>query len=102
LIYERRQAESDKTYDSVSLDWSYVYHRGYLLSHVAVKNHKPLEGEIELKIGDEILIHVRKTTLTKGYGLNMRTKIFGFYPANKVREMVKSTFYPGFAADTLT
>ena len=94
VVYERRQADGDKTYDSISLDWSYGYHRGYMLNHIAVQNHTPLEGEMELQVGDKILIHVRKTTLNQGYGLNLRTNIFGFYPAKKVRELVKDAFSP--------
>ena len=90
-----RQTEKEETRDSVSLDLAYHYHKGYKLWHFAVESHQ-LDGEMELQIGDRILIDRRRSSLITGYGMNERTKLSGKYPISKVRSFVNKVNYPGF------
>ena len=64
--------------------------------HLAVENHEPQDGEMELKTGDKVFIDKQKSTLVNGYGKNERTNKSGKYPISKVRPYVNAIFYPGF------
>ena len=80
----------------MSLDDAYYYHRGYKIWHLAVENHKPQHGDLELRISDKVLSIQGRSTLITGYGKKEPTKVKGKYPMSKVRPYVSKEFYPGF------
>ena len=96
LVNELKQSEKDKTLESVSLDRRYFYHNGASIQHVAIENHLPQDGDIELKVGDEILVDVFYPFPTKGRGINQRTGKHGTYPIWKVRTKAKTASYAAF------
>ena len=80
----------------MSLDVAYYYHRHYKIWHLAVENHEPQDGGLELQIDDKVLQFANRSTLITGYGKKEPTEVKGKYPMNKVRPYVSKEVYPGF------
>ena len=96
-MYELMQADGERTFDAVSLDSVYNNHRRYDQFHVAVDDHLPENGgELELKVGDEIWINTKLSTIVTGFGKNLRTSRYGTYPISKVRKQVHTEDFAGF------
>ena len=90
------QADGDRTFDAVSIDYNYHYWGGCNRFREAVEDHQPRgEEEIELKVGDQIRIRAEKYTLYTGFGENLRTHENGIYPLYKSKLLLKSAPYPG-------
>jgi len=89
------QADGDRTFDSISVDFAYHYWGSYSRAHEAIEDHEPRDGEIELKVGDRLRIRAEKYSIYKGFAENMRTHKHGVYPMSKVKPVVMRAPYPG-------
>ena len=97
LVNELRQAEGDRTFDSIGLDGMYHYHRGArVIWHVAVEDQSPEDDMIELKVGDTVLATQANFVTNCGKGKNSRTNKEGYYLLTKVRVLEKSEEYLSF------
>ena len=96
FINELKQADADRTLESISLDDIYSYHRGASVWHVAIENQSPQVGLMELKVGDKIKIYQANFVRNRGYGYNSRTNRNGFYSLNKVRIFANTAEYLSF------
>ena len=95
LVYELMQANGDRTFDSTTIDFAFHYWGSYSRAHEAIKNHDPLDGEIELRVGDRLRIRAEKYTPYMGFAENMRTNKHGVYPMSKVKPIIVQALYPG-------
>ena len=96
LVYALMQSDSDRTFDAISIDFAYHYWGSFARANEAIEDHKPREGEIELRVGDKLRIRAEKYSLYMGFAENMRTHEHGVYPISKVRPVVVKAPYPGF------
>ena len=79
------------------LDERYHFYRGRnIIWHVAVEDQSREDGWIELKVGDEILVHQGNFVANCGQGANLRTKKRGYYLLTKVHDLAKTTKYLSF------
>ena len=89
---------SDASSFFFSLDDIYYFGGQSAHKQVAVYDHQPRSestGEIELKIGDKILVAGNHWNgLSKG--TNIRTKSTGLYPSWKVEEIIDEIKYPTY------
>ena len=89
------QAEGERTFDSISVDFAYHYWGGFPHAHVAIEDHKPREGEIELRVGDRLRVRAEKYAHYMGFAENMRTHHHGVYPMHKVKPVIVPVHFPG-------
>jgi len=95
------QADGDRTFDSVSVDYAYHYWGSYSRAHEAIEDHEPRAGEIELRVGDRLRIRAEMYSSYKGFAENsykgfaenMRTHKHGVYPMSKVKPIIDRAPY---------
>ena len=89
------QAEGERTFDSISVDFAYHYWGSFSRAFEAIEDHQPREGEIELRVGDRLRIRAEKYAHYMGFAENMRTHEHGVYPMSKVKPVIVRANYPG-------
>jgi glycoprotein 6-alpha-L-fucosyltransferase len=102
VAYELMQTRYPDAYNRfASLDDIYYYGGQNPHPQIVILNHVPKrEGEIELKINDEIEVYGNHWN---GFskGRNLRTSLTGLFPSFKVKNLIKSVDFPKYQSLSL-